>query len=303
MGRTGPRKLAQASIPGQTSQPAARGEHNRLVSAPLRLLTYLAPSIPEGFFALLAEAIAASTGRRSTLDFETAVSGPVPETDPFASGRADAAFVCGPSYALLRAAGAPVEIVPAAAVFDDPRNEGRPVYFSDVVVPRDHPARGLADLRGAVWTYNDRQSLSGWHRMLARLDTLGLGAPERFFSRVVASGAHVRSIERVSRGEADVSAVDSNVLLLERRRDPDLDFRIRVLESWGPSAVQPVLVRSALDPALKSSIADTLLSLHRDPETASRLARFGVLRFARVDEATYLRLGAGDRLPSFPAPL
>jgi phosphonate transport system substrate-binding protein len=263
--------------------------------APLRLLTYLAPSIPEGLFRLLSEAIAAGTGRGTILDFETTVSGPVPETDPFASGRADAAFVCGPSYALLRAAGVPVEIAPAAAVFDDARNQGKPVYFSDVVVRRDHPARELADLRGAVWTYNDRQSLSGWHRMLSRLDTLGLGAPERFFSRLAASGAHVKSIDLVSRGEADVSAVDSNVLLLERRRDPDLDSRIRVLEAWGPSPVQPVLVRSALDPVVKASIAETLLGLHRDPKMASRLAAFGVVRFARVDEETYLNLDAnGD---------
>ena len=272
----------------------------RAPRAPLRLLSYLAPSIPEGLFELLAEAIAAGTGRRVTMDFETSVSGPEPETDPFASGRADAAFVCGPSYALLRSAGVPVEIVPAAAVFDDPRNHGRPVYFSDVVVRRDHPARALADLRGAVWTYNDRQSLSGWHRMLARLAGLGLGAPGHFFSRLVASGAHVRSIELVSRGEADVSAVDSNVLLLERRRDPDVDRRLRVLESWGPSAIQPVLVRSALDPALKASIAGTLLALHRDTAMASRLAVFGVLRFASVGEATYLQLGTETAPPESP---
>jgi ABC-type phosphate/phosphonate transport system substrate-binding protein len=62
-----------------------------------------------------------------------------------------------------------------------------------------------------------------------------------------------------------------------------------VLESWGPSAVQPVLVRSSLDPALKASIADTLLALHRDAAMASRLAAFGVLRFAKVNEAAYLR--------------
>jgi len=261
-------------------------------SAPLRLLSYLAPSIPEGLFELVAEAIASRAGRPVIVDFETRVSGPVPETDPFASGRADAAFVCGPSYGLLRSAGAPVEIVPAAAVFDDPRNGGRPVYFSDVVVPRHHPARTLEELRGAVWTYNDRQSLSGWHRMLWRLEELGLGTPGDFFSRLVGSGAHLRSIELVSRGEADVSAVDSNALLLERRRNPDLDRRLRVLESWGPSAIQPVLVRSSLDPALKASIADALLALHRDAAMASRLAAFGVLRFAKVNEAAYLRPGS-----------
>jgi ABC-type phosphate/phosphonate transport system substrate-binding protein len=128
--------------------------------------------------------------------------------------------------------------------------------------------------------------------MRTRLEGLGFGAPEDFFSRLVASGAHVRSIDLVSRGEADLSAVDSNVLLLERRRNPGLDRRVRVLESWGPSAIQPLLVRSTLDPTLKFAIADTLLRLHRDASMASRLAVFGVLRFADVDEAAYLGSGS-----------
>lgn len=259
------------------------------------MLSYLAPSIPEGLFELVATAIGKKTGTSVALDFETRVSGPTPETDPFVSGRADVAFVCGPSYALLRAAGSPVDIIRAAAVFDDPRNEGRPVYFSDVIVAHDHPARSLADLRGTAWTYNDRQSLSGWFRMLSRLDESGLGTPESFFSRVYASGAHVRSIELVAGGQATVSAVDSNALRFAVRRNPELGQRIRVLETWGPSPVQPVLVRSTLDSAIKESVRETLLGLGQDPAHATRMLEFGVRGFTSVDEATYLRVGSEAR--------
>lgn len=260
------------------------------VATPLRLLSYLAPSIPEGLFELVASAIGAKTGVPIELAFEASVSGPTPETDPFVSGRADLAFVCGPSYALLRASGSPVDLIPAAAVFDDPRNGGRPVYFSDVIVAHDNPARSLADLRGTTWTYNDRESLSGWFRMLTRLVELGLGAPETFFSRVYPSGAHVRSIELVAGGHATVSAVDSNALRFAVRRDPGLDRRLRLLETWGPSPVQPILARSTLGPDIKVSVLEALLGLGQDSADAARLLEFGVQGFASVDEPSYLKM-------------
>ena len=253
----------------------------------IRLLTYLSPSIPAGLFELVAEEIQSRTLTRVALDFETSVSGPTPEADPFEQGRADVAFVCGPSYPLLRAAGRPVTIVGAAPVFDDPRNGGRPVYYSDLIVRRDLSARSFEELRGAAWVYNDRQSLSGWHRMLSRLEALGLPPPDAFFSRVTQSGSHVLSIDLVAHGNADVSAVDSNTLLLARRRDPNLDSRIRVLESWGPSAVQPLIAREGLPEPLRAKIARTLLTMADSPATALRLQQFGVLRFAPVSPADY----------------
>jgi phosphonate transport system substrate-binding protein len=254
----------------------------------IRLLTYLAPSIPPGLFELVAAEIEARAGVAVALDFETAVSGPTPEADPFAQGRADIAFVCGPSFALLRAAGRPVEIIAAAPVFDDPRNGGRPVYFSDVIVRRDHPARAFPDLRESVWTYNDRQSLSGWFRMLSRLEALGFGRdPDAFFARVFPSGSHLSSIDLVARGEADVSAVDSNTLLLVRSKDPVLQERLRILESWGPSPVQPLLARSGFPAPLPALITAALLGMEESPDSSRRLWEYGVLRFAPIVERDY----------------
>jgi phosphonate transport system substrate-binding protein len=268
----------------------------------IRLLTYLAPSIPAGLFELVAEEIEASANVGVALDFETSVSGPTPEADPFAEDRADLAFVCGPSYFLLRDAGRPVEVVAAAPVFDDPRNAGRPVYFSDVVVRCDHPARTFPDLRRSVWAYNDRQSLSGWFRMLERLEALGFGRdPHAFFAGVIASGSHVASIDLVARGEADVSAVDSNTLLLARRREPSLDERLRVLDSWGPSPVQPLVARAALPGPLRERIASALLAMADSVETARRLREFGVLRFAPVEESVYRSTATGRFTGARPA--
>ena len=262
----------------------------------IRLLTYLAPSIPAGLFDLVAGAIESSTNVGVALDFETSVSGPTPEADPFADDRADLAFVCGPSYSLLCEAGRAVEVVAAAPVFDDLRNAGRPLYFSDVVIRRNHPARTFPDLRASTCAFNDRQSLSGWFRMLERLEALGFGRdPRAFFARATPSGSHLASIDLVAHGEADVSAVDSNTLLPARRREPSLDDRLRVLESWGPWPVQPLVARAGLPKALRDRIASALLAMADSAETARRLREFGVLRFAPVEESVY-RCAAPGRL-------
>jgi len=259
----------------------------------LRVLSYLAPSIPEELFRVLAETIEAATRMTVELAFETRVSGPSPEDDPFAGHRADLAFVCAPSYPALKEVGSPVALLPVAPVFDDPRAEGRPVYYSDVVVRPDRAASRFEELAGAVWSYNDRRSRSGWLNMLARLAEIGhTGSPEEFFAALIPAGSHLRSLELVADGVADVAAIDSNTLQLVRRREPEKAARLRVLESWGPMPIQPVLAGTALSEPLRDRIAGALLRLGVDPAARERIAEFGLRGFAPVEEATYASMAS-----------
>jgi len=255
---------------------------------PLRLLSYLSPSIPEELFELIAETLERRMGAPVGLEFETRVSGPAPDSDPFADGRADLAFVCAPSYPLLKQAGSPVTLLPAAPVFLDPRAEGRPVYFSDVVVRSDHRASRFEELSDGVWSYNDAFSRSGWQNMLARLAEIGhAGPPDKFFRRLIQSGSHLRSLALVTDGQADAAAIDSNTLWLARRRDPGLPTRLRILETWGPMPIQPVLAHAGLEADRRSRIVEVLLSLHEDPPLRPRLEATGVRRFVGVAESDY----------------
>ena len=79
------------------------------------------------------------------------------------------------------------------------------------------------------------------------------------------------------RGEADAAAIDSNVLALHRPRE------LRVIESWGPFAIQPSIIRSALPEERKRGVAAALLSIRRD-----ELVPFGFAGFMPVAEAAYL---------------
>jgi hypothetical protein len=174
----------------------------------LRFVSYLAPSLPPELFEAIAAHVARATGLEAEVTFETATSGPAPGSpDPFSTGAADLGFLCAPTYrSLASLRPAPVELLGAAPVFADPRAGGRPVYFSDVVVPRASRAREFRDLAGRVWAYNDVCSLSGYHSMLRKVAELCLGAA--FFGELRHVGTHLAALEQVAAGIADAAAVD-----------------------------------------------------------------------------------------------
>jgi len=243
----------------------------------LKLISYLAPSIPNDFFSLVAHRIEAATGVPTVVAFETRISGPLEgDDDPFADGRADIGFICSPSFPVLRRHSL-IELLPLPVPLDA-RAEGRPVYFADVVVRAASPFRTFDDLRGKRWGFNDRNSKSGWFSMLERAGS------EDFFARLLHSGSHLGSLELVLSGVIDAAAIDSNALLLRQRLDPSLREQLRVVETWGPFPIQPVIVRK--DVAMKEQIADALLAMHETDGAA--LAELGFAGFAVGSEESYL---------------
>lgn len=250
-------------------------------------MTYLSPGIPRAFFEAVVEHLRRPLGQRASLSVEPWVSGPMRGAwDPFSKGEADVGFMCAPSFFWLREPECPpVELLGAAPVFEDERAAGRPVYFSEVVVRRDSPARSFLDLRGSSWAYNDPCSLSGFLNMLKKLAEMGEDG--EFFRRVCCSGSHLNSMGLISRGEMDAAAIDSNVLRIKLQSSPELGERLRVIESWGPFPIQPVVIRSGLHPELKERLRAILLSIGADPHVSPTLAGFGLERFAPVNYEHY----------------
>jgi len=254
----------------------------------IRFITYLSPGIPQGLFEAIIDHVRRTRDcERTSLRVDERVSGPEKGCeDPFSGGEADVGFMCSPSFLWLRELRPPpVELLGVAPVFEDARALGRPVYFCDVVVRGDGPIRSFAELRGHSWAYNDACSLSGYYGLLNKLAEVG--EDEGFFERMFRSGSHLNSIESVVRGEADAAAIDSNVLSMKLREVPDLRERLRVIESWGPFPIQPVVVRSALHPELKEDLRTSLLMVDADPLTRRLVSGFGLKRFVPVTDEDY----------------
>lgn len=243
--------------------------------AALRFISYLAPGLPAELFEVIVGSVGSTLDIPTALTFEESISGPLAdEENVFSDGVADVGFVCAPSLGWLRSLDPPaVNLVGAAPIPLDERSEGRPVYFSDVIVGAGERRRSLESLRDARWAFNDPASLSGYHGILTAYSSLGLRAPES----LERSGSHRASIAMVASGRADAAAVDSNVLALVLA---DESPGIEVMDSLGPHPMQPVVARRGLTPALVDDLAGALLALRG-------LESFGFSGFGPVDHEHY----------------
>jgi phosphonate transport system substrate-binding protein len=201
------------------------------------------------------------------------------------AGQADLAFVCGLPYVEHTERGiAPIEPL-VAPVLPGERYGGRPIYFSDVIVRRDGPFHSFDDLRGRSWAYNEPHSQSGYgivrHHLVQRRETNG------YFGRVVEAGYHERAVQMVCSGEVDASAIDSHVLALLLRDHPALGSSLEVIDSFGPSPIQPVVAGSHLSDALKSEVRAVLLGMGDDEDAKPEVFRALVEGFVAVSDSTY----------------
>jgi phosphonate transport system substrate-binding protein len=246
-----------------------------MVSRTLRFATFLAPNMLP-VYAFIARTVQVRLGIPTELI--------VGSSYERLSEQAEVSFLCGLAYIELRRLGEPIEPL-AAPLLHGRRYDGRPVYFSDVIVRRDSPFRSFADLRGCSWAYNEPYSHSGpgitCHRLVELRQT------QDYFGRVIEAGWHQRSIRLVQSGAVDASAVDSHVLALARRDHPELDAGLRVIDSLGPSTIQPVVVASWLEAGLKADLRSILLELSANPAGRAVLADRLVERFVAIGDEDY----------------
>lgn len=245
--------------------------------ADLRFATYLAPDMLDVYRAIT-DRVGTVLGCTTEL---------VVETD-YESCRADVndvCFVCSLPYVMFEREGIDLAVPVAAPVLAGARYRGQPIYYSDVIVRSDSPFRAFADLRGRSWAYNERLSQSGYG--ITRYTMVERGLTGGFFGEIVEAGFHETAIRLVAEGEVDASAIDSQVLGVELRHHPELAARLRVVETLGPSTIQPVAVSRRIDLVLRSRIQDALVSMPRDPGTRRALARGMIARFVPVGPQSY----------------
>jgi phosphonate transport system substrate-binding protein len=203
--------------------------------------------------------------------------------DLLASGGLDLAFVCGGPYVegnenfQLKLLVAPETLT------------GETVYYSYLIVPQASPAQSLEDLRGFKFAFTDPQSNTGSlvpSYMLARLGE----TPEKFFSEIIYTYAHDKSIKAVAGGLVDGAAVDSLIYNYLAKENPELIKKTRILSVSEPYGIPPVVVRPDLPEVMQARLRSTLLAMHSDPEGQSILKGMMVARFVPSDDAAYDRI-------------
>src|SRR5207248_4320632 len=122
---------------------------------------------------------------------------------------------------------------------------------------------------------------------ITRYRLLQMGETNGFFGKVVEAGFHQESIQMVCAGQVDASAIDSQVLAVALRDDPALVLQLKVIDTLGPSTIQPVIAASRLPPGLKADLRSALLSMAGDPAARERLAEAFIERFVPITRVDY----------------
>jgi phosphonate transport system substrate-binding protein len=253
------------------------GIWSRQSTEQLRVVNFLSPLLQSTYDAI-AYALGARVGRPVT----TGVGQSLRE---LAQGQADVAFLCGLQYvrAQLERPGE-LELL-AAPVLAGARYQHQPVYFSDVVVRAESPYHTLEDLAGERWAYNEESSHSGYNLVYVSLLERGLALP--YFGTQIRSGAHLKSLQLVLHGEVAATAIDSHIMDVVRLRDEQAAQQIRVIDTFGPSTIPPVVVAAHLDPVLKQELRAALLTLHRDAQVAASLHNGAITQFVPIEDEHY----------------
>ncbi|HUG31756.1 MAG TPA: PhnD/SsuA/transferrin family substrate-binding protein [Acidimicrobiia bacterium] len=245
--------------------------------ADLRFGTFLAPNMLSVYQAI-ADEVGAQLGVSTELVVET-------DYENCRNDVNDICFVCSLPYIHFEREGISPAVPVAAPVLQGERYGGRPIYFSDVIVHADSDLFSFADLRGRSWAYNEALSQSGYG--ITRYHLVSLGETNGFFSEVVEAGFHEVAIRMVQRGEIDAAAIDSQVLAIELRDDPELADSLRLIEALGPSTIQPIAVSKRFDESFRQEVLDVLTHFHLDGRMREVLDRGFVDRFTAVGSNDY----------------
>lgn len=153
----------------------------------------------------------------------------------------------------------------ASPVYRLPGCDG-PLKCSFIVVNAQSTATSIEDLRGARAAINEPGSNSGYN--LFRAFVAPHAVDGRFFSSVLETGGHGASMDAVSRGAADVAAIDCVTFGNTLRFDPDRVAGLRILAETAKGPGLPFITAMStpaenlliLRQALSETIADPTLA-------------------------------------------
>ena len=229
------------------------------------LKTYLTPDIPKEIFVIIADYLEKECRIKINLEFETNNSGPKNSQEM----KEDIAFICFISYYWLsQRCNKQIELIPWAPVFNDYRNCGLPLHFSDILVnPNNKELNCLEDLNNHIWAYNNVESFSEYDYLKNKYNNR---------VKMICSGSNLNSIQMVKDSKADITCVDSNVLLF-------LNHGLKRIGTLGPHPMQPCIIKQ--DCIYKEKIMNAFSTINE--KIGDKLNHYFINKFGRINKELY----------------
>lgn len=204
-------------------------------------------------------------------------------TDLLRSGKLEFAWICGFPY---------VRNKDAVTLLAVPVYEGKTTYRSYLIVPADdHKTASIADLRGKVFAFSDRDSNSGYLvpvHQLARLNQ----TPGKFFAKTFFTSSHRNVVQAVADGLAQGGAVDGYVWDMLAQKYPALTRGTRVVRTSREYGFPPLVAARSVPAGEVKIMRDTLISMRTDEEGARLLAELRLDGFVAGKESMFDSIAA-----------
>ena len=161
-------------------------------------------------------------------------------------------------------------------------------HRSFLVKRADDSRRDLAAFRGARAGVSAWDSNTGMNLFRAAIAPLAEGRP--FFSAIVMTGAHEKSLEALAAGDADLAAIDCVVFALVSRRRPALAARVAVVAESPISPGLPFIASAALPSASIAAVREALFEALADPALGEARAALGLIGARVLEPGDYERV-------------
>jgi ABC-type phosphate/phosphonate transport system substrate-binding protein len=167
------------------------------------------------------------------------------------------------------------------------RYGGRAMYWSDIAVRADAPARTLRHTFGGRAGYTLKDSQSGYFAFRHHLMTRHADAPAPY-REIVGGLMNPRGvIKALAEGRIDVGPLDSYCHDLIRDGDPGFAGQVRILESTDPTPMPPIVATAALAGRSVERLRAAFLAVAGESSLARARTTLLLERFEVPDPAVY----------------
>ena len=168
-----------------------------------------------------------------------------------------------------------------------PQSYGKPFYQAYIIAHKDNPIRSLAELKGKKFAFTDPKSNTGKLVPTYMVAKHFNKTPDTFFSTVIYSKSHDKSIEMVAKKLADGASIDSLIYDYAAKKNPTYTRLTKIIERSPLYGIPPVVVNKGLDPKLREAIKNAFLNMHNDQAGRAILNGIMVDKFIVPKDSDY----------------
>lgn len=161
--------------------------------------------------------------------------------------------------------------------------KGESVYFSGIFVPKNSPAKTVADLKGKSMAFGDPSSTSSFAFPIAMLIDAGVD-PVKDLSKLVLAGSHVNSLKACAEGKVEACAASFDSLEKAINQNQIPADALRPLQKSDPIPNPPLAMHPKLPTELKTKLKEAFRNIHKaEGVTPDMIRGYGGKKCDRYD--------------------